>query len=153
MIPPSHPLQRRHRSVAVQWNSDAANISNAPMTRFYYFLSAMGYFRGGWAVLAYKQSSLKINVKLQSLITLKDSEGGYAITMSSDGKYLAGGSRLVEVFLAETGLRLWTLEIPSGDDEIHTAAFNKSATQLATAGEKGIIYVSILFSRVGLSSY
>ncbi|KAH8672846.1 quinon protein alcohol dehydrogenase-like superfamily, partial [Tricladium varicosporioides] len=73
---------------------------------------------------------------------LKDSEGDYAIAMSSDGKYLAGGSRLVEVFLAETGLRLWTLEIPSGDDdEIHTAAFNKSATQLAAGGEKGIIYV------------
>ena len=88
---------------------------------------------------------------------LKDSEGDYAITMSSDGKYLAGGSRLVEVFLAETGLCLWTLEILSGDDdEIHTAAFNKSLTQLATAGEKGIIYVNNLFSRVsrvGLSSY
>jgi hypothetical protein len=92
---------------------------------------------------------LKINVKLQTLITLKDSEGDYAITMSSDGKYLAGGSRLVEVFLVETGHRLWALEIPSGDDdEIHTAAFNKSATQLATAGEKGIIYVSILLLSV-----
>jgi WD40 repeat protein len=111
-------------------------------------------FQGGWTVLANQQSSLKINVKLERLITLKDSEGDYAITMSSDGKYLAGGSRVVEVFLADTWLRLWTLGILSGDDdEIHTAAFNKSSTQLATAGEKGIIYVSILFSSFGLSSY
>ena len=100
-------------------------------------------FEDSWTILISRQSYLKISVKLQTSITLENNEGDYSICMSSDGKYIAGGSRIVEVFVVETGRLLWAFNIRSSDDdEIHTARFNKNATQLATAGEKGIIYVS-----------
>lgn len=111
-------------------------------------MSQLVSFENCWTVLISRQSSLGINLKLLISITLENSEGDYAITMSRDGKYVAGGSRLVEVFLVETGRRLWAFDIPlSDDDEIHAASFNESATRLATAGEKGIIYVGALFPR------
>lgn len=101
-------------------------------------------FEDRWTVLMNPQSSVAIDLKLVRAIPLDSEDGDYGITINSDGKYVAAGCRVIEVFSVETGLRVWRFSLPNGSDEIHGASFNHDSTRLAVGGECGVIYVSAL---------
>jgi WD40 repeat protein len=84
-----------------------------------------------------------IRVTLNRLIKLESKEGDFALAISSDGKFVAGGSSDIEVFDVENGDRLWKFSgLPLDGDEIHGASFNHDTSRLAAGGERGNIYVS-----------
>jgi WD40 repeat protein len=92
------------------------------------------------------QSSVAVHLKLLYSIQLDSDDGDYGITISSDGRYVAAGSRVIEVFSVKTGLGVWRFDLPNGNDEMHCTSFNHDSTHLAAGGECGVIYVSTLIS-------
>jgi YT521-B-like domain len=99
-----------------------------------------------WTVLMNSQSFVAVHLKLLYSIQLDSDDGDYGITISSDGRYVAAGSRVIEVFSVKTGLGVWRFDLPNGNDEMHCTSFNHDSTHLAAGGECGVIYVSTLIS-------
>lgn len=87
------------------------------------------------------QSSQRFEFELLRTISPETQDGDYVVELSPDGRYLAAGSKFVEVFCIATGERLWKFH-PDESDVLHGASFNPSMTQLAAGGEGEIIYVS-----------
>lgn len=99
-----------------------------------------------WTLLMSPQSSVYVDLKIVRSIPLDSEDGDYGLTISSHGRYVAAGCRVVEVFAVDTGLQLWKFSLPNGSDEIHSISFNHDSTHLAAGGECGVIYVSTLIS-------
>jgi WD40 repeat protein len=93
-------------------------------------------------------SSTPIDLNLHRSIPLESKDGHYAVTISPDGRLIAGGCRAVEVFDVDTGIRLWKFDTDLGmGDEMHAASFSPDAKRLVAGGERGVLFVSIVTSQ------
>lgn len=100
-------------------------------------------FENRWSVLVSPDSTVTADLELSSSINLESKEGDYAVDISNDGKLVAGGCKVVEVFDPGTGIKLWQISNDMvQDDEMHGSSFSPDSKYFAAAGEKGIIYVS-----------
>jgi len=109
-------------------------------------------FDGQYIVLTNPYASMITDVTLHCSFSLKSGDGYYALAISNDGKLVAGGCRVVELFEIDTGKLLWAFDMSQlAQDELYGASFSPDSKYFAAGGEKGVIYVSMVIIIIAYS--